>query len=118
VNAPNDTRTQPLTTRQALEMADSKWWVGMSDRDVAMFQLHQPLLCMPFAAFQATVERALMRPVFTHEFSGGNMEILRSELRGEISAPTLDQIMDLIPVEKRIIAVVGDFARASQEGVL
>jgi hypothetical protein len=76
VNAPKDARTQPLTTKQALEMADSRWWEGMSDHDVAMFQLHQPLLCMPFDVFQVTLERALMRPVFTHEFSGGNVETL------------------------------------------
>jgi hypothetical protein len=100
------THTAPLTIKQALEMAQSKWWEGMSDRDVAMFQLHQPLLCIPFDIFHATVERALMRPVFTHEFASGNMEKLRSEIRGGSPVPTLEQIMDLIPVEKRIVVVV------------
>lgn len=105
MNTTRSTATHPLTIQQALEMANSKWWEGMSDKDVAAFQLHQPMLCMPFDVFHATVERALGRPVFTHEF-GYAMEAMRSEIRGDAPAPTLEQIMDLIPIDKRVIAVV------------
>lgn len=51
------------------------------------------------------VEEALGRPVWTHEF-GTNFDGIVQELLGEKDAPTLQEIMDLIPAEKRIIVEV------------
>ena len=68
-----------LTTRQAIRMAQSNWWTGMSPRDIAMFQLHEPLLCMPFEVFHDAVEKALGRSVWRHEFAKAD------ELRGELA---------------------------------
>lgn len=94
-----------LTKEQAIQMSQSKWWVDMSPKAIAMFQLHEPLLCMPFDIFHENLEKALGRGVFTHEFAL-NLEGLRSELRDGAPAPTIEEILRLIPEEKRIL--IGD----------
>lgn len=57
---------------------------------------------MPFDVFHKAVEDTLGRPVFTHEFAGTS---IMEELRGEKAAPTFEEIMNLIPVEKRIVVL-------------
>lgn len=87
---------------KAVALAESNWWEGLSPRVIATFQFHTKELCMPFGLFHKAVEETLGRPVFTHEF-GMNYEGLLAELRGEASAPTIQEILDLIPAEKRIV---------------
>jgi len=70
-----------------------------------MFQLFEDRLCMPFAVFHEAMEKALERPVFTHEFAL-NYDGLCRELLGEQPAPTFEEIMDLIPAEKRVLLVL------------
>lgn len=82
-----------------MALYESKFWEQMSFRDRAMFQMFEDLLCMPFGVFHEAVEKALGRPVFTHEF-GLNREGLRRELLGESPAPTMG---DIIPKSKRIV---------------
>lgn len=93
-----------ITKEQAIELAESGWWKDMDARDVATVQLFEPLLCMPFDEFHSAVEKALGRPVFTHEF-GLNMDGLRAELMGDKPAPTLQEILELFPADKRVIVV-------------
>lgn len=61
---------------KAIEMAESKWWVGKSCVEIAHFQLHTEELCMDFTDFHAAVEKTIGRPVFTHEFSTNIEEIV------------------------------------------
>lgn len=91
-----------LTKEQAIQMYASGWWIGMAPRDIAMFQLHEPMLCMPFDQFQIAVESALGRGVYTHEF-GMDVDGLRAELIGDRPAPSLQEILDLIPADKRVV---------------
>jgi hypothetical protein len=92
-----------LTEDQAVRMAHSRWWVGMDPRDVAMFQLHEPRLCMNLSDFHHAAERALGRPVYIHELGLNRGELIR-ELIGERPAPTLSEIVRLIPASKRVVA--------------
>lgn len=94
-----------MTKEQAIELAESRFWEAMSFRERAEFQLHEPLLCMPFGVFHEAVEKALGRPVWTHEF--GSMGNLKAELMGDRPAPTMREIVDMIPAEKRVIVAVG-----------
>ena len=84
--------TTELTEEQAIRMVHSDWWVGMAARDIAMFQMHEPRLCMPFHVFHEAIEQALHRPVYTHEFGLDRDGLLR-ELLGERPAPTRDEII-------------------------
>lgn len=96
--------TKGLTKKQAIALAKTDWWKPLSHRDRAMFQMFEPLLCMPFDVFHEAVEKALGRPVWTHEF-GLNADGLRRELLGEQAAPTMDEIIGLIPAEKRLVII-------------
>lgn len=49
--------------------AETGWWKTATPREIVAFQLYEPLLCMPFNDYQAAVEAALGRPVWTHEFA-------------------------------------------------
>ncbi len=95
---------QELTEEQAIALAQSEFWHDMTAKQIAEFQLHTDRLCMPFDVFHKAVEDALGRSVWTHEFAF--REKLCAELSGEASSPTFQQILELIPEEKRIILVL------------
>jgi len=96
---------KPITPEQAIALHETRFWEKMSFRERAEFQLYTECLCMPFEVFHEAVEKTLGRPVWTHEFAFA--ENLQKEMRGERPAPSLTEIMDLIPAEKRIIVAVG-----------
>jgi len=73
----------------------------MSPRDVAIFQLNEHRLCMNFGDFHKAVEDALGRPVWSHEFA--NPTYLLDEIYGNLPCPTMEDIINLIPKDKRII---------------
>ena len=98
---------RPLTKEEAIEIHDSGAWKEWSHDIIANFQMRQDKLCMPFPVFHEALEKTLGRGVFTHEFAfatepGG----LCDELDGLCNAPTFEEIMALIPEEKRIIIQV------------
>ncbi|OBR54135.1 hypothetical protein [Paraburkholderia tropica] len=94
-----------MTQDEAISLYESGFWKSMSHRDRAMFQMFERRLCMPFSVFHEAIEKTLGRPVFTHEF-GLNREGLQKELMCEAPAPTMEEIMNLIPAEKRLIVAV------------
>ena len=91
-----------MTKEQAIALRESKFWEGMTHRQIAELQMCEEWLCMPFSVFHEAVEKALGRPVFTHEF-GLNYQGLKDELFNGKAAPSLEEIINLIPEEKRII---------------
>lgn len=93
-----------MTTEQAIAFAESGKWKDMTHFERAAFQLHHAKLCMPFEVFHESVEAALGRPVWTHEF-GLNWQGLKDELVGKATAPTLEQIIEMIPAQKRMVVV-------------
>ena len=92
-----------LTKEQAIEFAESKAWEGMNLRQRAEFQILQNKLCMPFDVFHEAVEKTLQRPVYSHEFGNCGRNGLVAELFGGKEPPTLQEIIEMIPAEKRII---------------
>lgn len=94
-----------IDKESAIALSESKWWLGKTSREIAGFQLHVNELCCPFDVFHEAIEKSLGRPVWTHEF-GLNYEGIVREFQGEIPAPSIDEIINLIPEEKRIIIKV------------
>ena len=90
-----------MDKEQAIKLAESKWWEHAEARDIAAFQLQEEKLCLPFDVFHKAVEEAIGRPVWTHEFAGP--EHLLAELKGEVPHRTFQEILELIPAEKRVI---------------
>ena len=91
-----------LTEEQAIAFYDNKCYEGMSNRQIAEFQIEQDRLCVPFDMFHKAIENTLNRPVFTHEFCL-NRESLKKELFGEKQPPTFEEILNLVPQEKLIL---------------
>ena len=90
-----------LTQEQAIEMAKSNVWKDWTSEQVVRFQMFQHRLCMDFSHFHKCVQDVLGRPVFTHEFAFRD-DMVREYL-GEKEAPTFDDIINLIPSEKRLV---------------
>ena len=81
---------------------ENKWWDSSDPFEVAWGQLNEPSLIMDFRKLHEAVEKALGRPVFPHEF-GLNAEGLKKEMQGKRPAPSLNEIIEMIPEEKRIV---------------
>jgi hypothetical protein len=90
-----------LTHDEAMALAMSGKWKKWSDVQRARFQLFQRRLCMPFDVYHKAIEVALGRPVWTHEFADGKS--LKDEWYGRINAPSMQEIIEKVPAEKRII---------------
>ena len=95
-----------MTEDEAIRLAKSEFWKDLTLRERAVFQLFEDRLCMPFDVFHEAIEKTLGRPVFTHEF-GLNRKGLQTELMGDAPPPTTEEIINLIPPEKRVIVVTG-----------
>ena len=91
-----------LTKEQALEFNDSKKYEAMSDREKAEFQIMQDRLCMPFSVFHEAVTKTIGRDVYTHEF-GLNREGIQAEIFDRKEAPSLEDIISLLPADKTIV---------------
>lgn len=91
-----------LNEEEAIKMCQSKVWETWTDEKIAWFQIHQKKVCVPFDVFHRAVEHVLGRPVFTHEF-GFNYDGLVSEMEGKIPKPTFEDIINLVPKDKRIL---------------
>jgi len=94
-----------VTREQAIAMSETGWWEDLPDSAVVAFQLFESRLCMPFSEFHKRLEGCLGRPVFTHEMASSNIQHLYDEFRGLRPKATIQEIMNLIPENKRIIIV-------------
>lgn len=88
----------------AIALYDSGWWKELDHCDIARRQMFTAELCCPFGVFHEALEKTLGRPVFTHEL-GFNPHGLMNELMGEQGPPTFEEIIALIPEEKRVLVV-------------
>lgn len=94
-------KVQQLTREQAIALGKSKEWEKWTPEEIVKFQLFQDLLAVPFGKFHESMEKVLRRPVYTHEFAFRD-ELIKEYL-GEKQMPTLEEILNLIPEQKRII---------------
>lgn len=65
-----------LTRDEAKAFFGAKKWEGMTKHEIAVFQLEQELLCMPWSTFHRAVEEALGRPVYEIEMAYNRDQIL------------------------------------------
>ena len=89
----------------AIELYDTGWCKTKTSYEIVRFQLFTKELSVPFDVFQGALEKCLGRPVWTHEF-GLNYDGLVKEFLGECKAPSMEEIINLIPEEKRLIIKV------------
>lgn len=91
-----------LTEQQARDFAETGWWKELPADAIVAFQLYESRLCMDFHDFHGAVEESLGRPVFTHEFAL-NYDGLVAEFECKAERPTMAEIVNMIPIEKRLV---------------
>ena len=94
-----------LTRKEAIYMYDNGDWKHMTLEQRAKFQFLQEKLCMPFDKFHEAIEKTLKRPVYTHEFAL-NREGLHNELFGDGDPPSMEELIEMLPENKTIVATV------------
>lgn len=93
-----------IGSERAIALAKSGWWHGLPPRQAALFQLLTMEAVMPHSAFHTALQKALGRPVFTHEMVL-DFWCLTHELLGGQPAPPPDELLDLLPATKRHLAL-------------
>ena len=96
--------TEPLTKEEAIRIYDTREYEEWNDREKVAAMLYGRLLCMPFEVFHAAIERVLKRPVYTHEL-GLNWKGIVKEFEGIGKKPTIGEIINLIPEEKKLLII-------------
>lgn len=90
-----------FTREQAIKLAEGGEWKDWTSEEIVRFQLYQRRLCMDLSVFHKALGEVLGRPVWTHEMA--DFEALQAEYEGNKPAPTFDEIVSMIPEEKRFI---------------
>lgn len=109
---PDFESVRQLTREEAIAFGDSGIWKEWTHEQICDFQMWQEKLCVPFAVFQESVEKTLGRPVWTHEFGMAYGEMQQERL-GKRAAPTFDEVLNLIPEEKRVVIFVDNEQEAA-----
>lgn len=97
-------KTTSIGKEKALELYGSGWWKEKTAKEVAVFQMTTNEPCMPFGDFHEALEKALGRPVWTHELAMNRDGIMEELLNGK-PAPSMEEIIGLIPKEKLMVVV-------------
>jgi lysozyme family protein len=96
-------KMKQFTEEEAIAIYNSNVWKDLDNEEIVKLQLFQNRLCMDFGRFHEAMEKVLDRPIWTHEFAKGNCDSLIKEYLGEKDKPSFEDIINLIPEEKRII---------------
>lgn len=94
---------EQLSRKQAIEFAKSGVWKEWDDEQIVKFQIFQDRLCIDFDRYHRALCLVLERPVYSHELA--RMSNLRSEYLGIRKAPTINEIIEMIPEDKRQIII-------------
>lgn len=91
---------QSIGRENAIDLAATEWWKGKSAYEIVKFQLFTNELCMPLDVFYRSLNEHFKRSVFNIELAGDDLLL---EFLGEKDPPTIEEIIAIIPEEKRII---------------
>ncbi|MFA6057307.1 MAG: hypothetical protein WC756_03845 [Taibaiella sp.] len=91
-----------LTKKEAIALGKSGAWKTWSDEQIVKVQLFQKRHCVGLSRFSAALSNVLQRPVLLHEI-GANHDGIVKEYLGINPAPTLDEIINLIPQRRRFL---------------
>lgn len=91
-----------FTEEEAIAFAVNKCYEGLTAKQIVEVQLFQRRICLPLNLFHKSLEIVLDRPILRHEFI--NQDALIKEYLGEKERPSLEDILNLIPKENRIVA--------------
>lgn len=93
--------TEDLAQETAVALYEASWWKSFGLQESAVLQLHQDRLCMPINKFKEALSFAFGRTIFSHELR--DPDRLKAELSSLKKAPTFQEVLDMIPLEKRVV---------------
>lgn len=82
------------------------WWTGLEPCEIVYLAIGPDRKSLPIRVLMDALRSVLGRPVFTHEMAFP--DLLLQEMSGTRETPTFDEVVDLIPAEKRFVIVTGD----------
>jgi len=88
---------------KAWRLAKTEWWKESTPREIVEFQLRTQELCVPIPDLLDALQKTFGRPVLLHELSSSNSTALLDEFYGDKEAPVWQEIINLLPEERRII---------------
>lgn len=91
----NNSWNPNLSKTNAVALANSKFYENLTPEQIAIFQLFQSRLCMPFGVFHKAVDK-FVPGVSTIGF-GLMVDELQNEVRGSKGPPTLEEILSFMP---------------------
>jgi hypothetical protein len=94
---------EQMTREQAIKFYESNIWEEWTHEQIVRLQLFQDRLCVTLDRYQEALFNVFGRGIYSHELAEGNRKNLILEYLGEKDSPTFDEIMNLIPFEKRMI---------------
>jgi hypothetical protein len=92
-----------FTEEQAIAFAKSEVWKDWTDEEIVRLQLFQNRICVDFNRFHRALNAVLKRPVFHHELISKNYNNVVEEYLGTKEPPTMEEIINLIPEDKRLM---------------
>lgn len=98
-------KTIEIDEAKAKSIYSSIWWKGKSPREIAETQFFINRIICPFEIFHESVEKSLGRPVYSHEFAF-NFYGIMDEFLGDKTAPTMEEILKLIPTDQPVIIIL------------
>jgi hypothetical protein len=95
-------RDENIATAKA-KYFENPWWDSEDPKEVFWGQVNESCLLMDFDKFHEATEKALGRPVWTHEFA--NPKSLIEEFQGKIPKATMSDVLGKLPQNKKIIII-------------
>ena len=93
-----------MDREEAIEVANTHWWINKTPKEIVEFQLYEDKLCMPYNLYQQAIIKVLGRSVFTHEFA--RPENLQREFEKKSPKQTpkgiVEALNELIPKERTL----------------
>lgn len=84
-----------MSRENAVALSKSNFWQGLTNFQIASFQLFQSRLCMPFDVFHGAVDK--FAPGCSTISFGLLVPELQKAVRGKKGAPTLEEILSFMP---------------------
>ena len=91
---------------EAVAFAQSGKWKTLTHRERAILGLMQNRMCMDFAAFHESLEKAMDRPVWTHELADPKALLNEMFGLGPKAETTFEDVLAKIPEDKETITVL------------
>ena len=80
-------------SEKAIYIHDNQLYKKLTEEEQFLFQINEKYLAMPWDVFHSATEKALNRPVWTHEFA--DPEYIKSQYRNNAKVYSMDELLSM-----------------------